>query len=73
MKENTTCLENHFRKRSLIVIRGQRRLLGYAGNAFDRSLRDIQTANQHTTESVKTWEVIGRVLLELEPNYGPLF
>jgi alkylation response protein AidB-like acyl-CoA dehydrogenase len=42
----------------------------YAGNAFDRRLRDIQTANQHTTVSLKTWEVVGRVLLGLEPNYG---
>jgi indole-3-acetate monooxygenase len=45
----------------------------YAGNAFDRRLRDIQTANQHTTVSLKTWEVTGRVLLGLEPNYGLLF
>jgi alkylation response protein AidB-like acyl-CoA dehydrogenase len=45
----------------------------YAGNAFDRRLRDIQTANQHTTMSLKTWEVTGRVLLGLEPNYGLLF
>src|SRR6266481_1923389 len=33
----------------------------YAGNAFDRRLRDIQTTNQHTTMSLKTWEVTGRV------------
>jgi alkylation response protein AidB-like acyl-CoA dehydrogenase len=45
----------------------------YTGNAFDRRLRDIQTANQHTTVSLKTWEVMGRVLLGLEPNYGLLF
>src|ERR1700730_12982834 len=45
----------------------------YAGNAFDRRLRDIQTANQHTTVSLKTWEVTGRVLFGLEPNYGLLF
>ena len=45
----------------------------YAGNVFDRRLRDIQTANQHTTVSLKTWEVTGRVLLGLEPNYGLLF
>jgi indole-3-acetate monooxygenase len=45
----------------------------YAGNAFDRRLRDIQTANQHTTVSLKTWEVMGRALLGLEPNYGLLF
>jgi alkylation response protein AidB-like acyl-CoA dehydrogenase len=45
----------------------------YAGNAFDRRQRDIQTANQHTTVSLKTWEVTGRVLLGLEPNYGLLF
>jgi alkylation response protein AidB-like acyl-CoA dehydrogenase len=45
----------------------------YAGNAFDRRLRDIQTTNQHTTMSLKTWEVTGRVLLGLEPNYGLLF
>jgi hypothetical protein len=41
--------------------------------AFDRHLRDIQTANQHTTVSLKTWEVVGRVLLGLEPNYCLLF
>jgi alkylation response protein AidB-like acyl-CoA dehydrogenase len=45
----------------------------YAGNVFDRRLRDIQTANQHTTVSLKTWEVAGRVLLGLEHNYGLLF
>jgi len=45
----------------------------YAGNAFDRRLRDIQTADQHTTVSLKTWEVTGRVLLGLEHNYGLLF
>jgi Acyl-CoA dehydrogenase, C-terminal domain len=38
----------------------------YVGNAFDCRLRDIQTANQHTTVSLKTWEVTGRVLLGLE-------
>ena len=45
----------------------------YAGNIFDRRLRDVQTANQHTVVSLKTWEVTGRVLLGLEPNYGLLF
>jgi alkylation response protein AidB-like acyl-CoA dehydrogenase len=45
----------------------------YTGNRFDRRLRDIQTANQHTVVSLKTWEVTGRVLLGLEPNYGLLF
>lgn len=45
----------------------------FAGNVFDRRLRDIQTANQHTTVSLKTWEVAGRVLLGLEHNYGLLF
>jgi indole-3-acetate monooxygenase len=45
----------------------------YAGNPFDRRLRDIQTANQHAVVSLKTWEVTGRVLLGLEPNYGLLF
>jgi indole-3-acetate monooxygenase len=45
----------------------------YAGNVFNRRLRDIQTANQHTTVSLKTWEVAGRVLLGLEHNYGLLF
>ncbi len=45
----------------------------YTGNPFDRRLRDIQTANQHTVVSLKTWEVTGRVLLGLEPNYGLLF
>ena len=45
----------------------------YAGNPFDRRLRDIQAANQHTTVSLKTWEVTGRVLLGLEPNHGLLF
>jgi len=45
----------------------------YSGNAFDRRLRDMQTANQHTVVSVKTWEVAGRVLLGLEHNYGLLF
>jgi hypothetical protein len=45
----------------------------FTGNTFDRRLRDIQSANQHTTVSLKTWEVIGRVLLGLEPNYGLLF
>ena len=45
----------------------------YTGNPFDRRLRDIQTANQHTVVSLKTWEVTGRVLLGLDPNYGLLF
>jgi indole-3-acetate monooxygenase len=45
----------------------------YSGNPFDRRLRDIQTANQHTVVSLKTWEVTGRVLLGLKPNYGLLF
>ena len=45
----------------------------YTGNAFDRRLRDMQTANQHTVVSLKTWEVAGRVLLGLEHNYGLLF
>jgi alkylation response protein AidB-like acyl-CoA dehydrogenase len=45
----------------------------YAGNVFDRRLRDMQTANQHTVVSLKTWEVTGRVLLGLEHNYGLLF
>jgi indole-3-acetate monooxygenase len=45
----------------------------YDGNAFDRRLRDMQTANQHTVVSLKTWEVTGRVLLGLEHNYGLLF
>jgi alkylation response protein AidB-like acyl-CoA dehydrogenase len=45
----------------------------YAGNTFDRRLRDIQAANQHAVVSLKTWEVTGRVLLGLEPNYGLLF
>ena len=45
----------------------------YTGNAFDRRLRDIQTVNQHTVVSLKTWEVMGRVLLGLEPNYGLRF
>jgi len=45
----------------------------YTGNLFDRRLRDMQTANQHTVVSLKTWEVTGRVLLGLEHNYGLLF
>jgi indole-3-acetate monooxygenase len=45
----------------------------YSGNAFDRRLRDMQTANQHTVVSLKTWEVSGRVLLGLEHGYGLLF
>jgi alkylation response protein AidB-like acyl-CoA dehydrogenase len=45
----------------------------YTGNAFDRRLRDLQTVNQHAVVSLKTWEVMGRVLLGLEPNYGLLF
>jgi hypothetical protein len=46
----------------------------YTGNTVDRRLRDIRTANQHTTMSLKTWEVTGRVvLLGLEPNYELLF
>ena len=45
----------------------------YAGNTFDRRLRDIHAANQHAVHSLKTWEVTGRVLLGLEPNYGLLF
>jgi indole-3-acetate monooxygenase len=45
----------------------------YAGNAFDRRLRDMQTANQHAVMSLKTWEVAGRVLLGLEHNHGLLF
>ena len=45
----------------------------YTGNAFDRRLRDIQTINQHTVVSLKTWEVMGRVLLGLDHNYGLRF
>jgi alkylation response protein AidB-like acyl-CoA dehydrogenase len=45
----------------------------YTGHALDRRLRDIQTTNQHVVVSLKTWEVTGRVLLGLEPNYGWLF
>jgi len=45
----------------------------YAGHALDRRLRPIQTANQHAVVSLKTWEVAGRVLLGLDPNYGLLF
>ena len=45
----------------------------YSGNPFDRRLRDIQAVNQHAVFSLKTWEVTGRVLLGLEPNYGLLF
>jgi alkylation response protein AidB-like acyl-CoA dehydrogenase len=45
----------------------------YTGNAFDRPLRDIQTANQHVVVSLRTWEVAGRVLLGLDHNYGLLF
>ena len=45
----------------------------YTGNPFDRRLRDVQTADQHVVVSLKTWEVTGRVLLGLEPNYGLLF
>jgi len=45
----------------------------YTGHALDRRLRDIQTANQHAVVSLKTWEVAGRVLLGLDPNYGLLF
>jgi indole-3-acetate monooxygenase len=45
----------------------------YTGNAFDRRLRDLQTVNQHAVVSLRTWEVMGRVLLGLEPNYGLLF
>jgi indole-3-acetate monooxygenase len=45
----------------------------YTGNPLDRRMRDIQTANQHAVVSLKTWEVTGRVLLGLEPNYGLLF
>jgi indole-3-acetate monooxygenase len=45
----------------------------YSGNAFDRRLRDAQTANQHTVVSLKTWEATGRVLLGLEHNHGLLF
>jgi indole-3-acetate monooxygenase len=45
----------------------------YSGSVFDRRLRDIQAVNQHAVVSLKTWEVMGRVLLGLEPNYGLLF
>ncbi len=45
----------------------------YTGHALDRRLRDIHTTNQHAVVSLKTWEVTGRVLLGLEPNYGLLF
>ena len=45
----------------------------YTGNAFDRRLRDIQTINQHTVVSLKTWEVMGRVLLGLDHNFGLRF
>ena len=45
----------------------------YSGNLFDRRLRDLQTANQHTVVSLKTWEATGRVLLGLEHNHGLLF
>lgn len=39
----------------------------YAGNTFERRLRDIQAANQHAVVSLKTWEVAGCVLLGLDP------
>jgi indole-3-acetate monooxygenase len=45
----------------------------YSANPFDRRLRDIQTANQHTVVSPKLTEAAGRVLLGLEHNLGMLF
>ena len=45
----------------------------YAGHVLDRRMRDIHTVNQHAVVSLKTWEVMGRVLLGGEPNYGLLF
>ena len=45
----------------------------YSGNPFDRRMRDIQTANQHTVVSPKLTEAAGRVLLGLEHNLGMLF
>ena len=37
-----------------------------------RALIGSDFRNQHAVHSLKTWEVTGSVLLELEPNYGPL-
>jgi alkylation response protein AidB-like acyl-CoA dehydrogenase len=45
----------------------------YSGNPFERRLRDILTASQHTVVSIKTWEATGRVLLGLDHNLGILF
>ena len=45
----------------------------YSGNPFERRLRDILTANQHTVVSLRTWEATGRVLMGLEHNLGMLF
>ena len=45
----------------------------YTGNTFERRLRDIQTTNQHTVVSLKTWEATGRALLGLDHNHGLLF
>jgi hypothetical protein len=56
-----------------LLYKANRGASAYLGNPFNRRLRDIQAANQHTTVSLKTWEVAGRVLLGLEHNHGLLF
>jgi alkylation response protein AidB-like acyl-CoA dehydrogenase len=38
----------------------------YSAGPFDRALRDILTINQHTINSLKTYDTTGRVLLGLD-------
>lgn len=44
----------------------------YTRSPLERHLRDVQTASQHITAQLKTYEPVGRMLLGLEPGM-PLF
>ena len=40
----------------------------YTRSPLERHLRDVQTASQHITAQIKTYEPVGRMLLGLEPG-----
>ncbi|MBV8053730.1 MAG: hydrolase, partial [Deltaproteobacteria bacterium] len=44
----------------------------YTSSPFDRCLRDLLTINQHTMNSLKIYEVAGRILLGFDLR-DPLF
>jgi hypothetical protein len=39
----------------------------YQKGPFDRCLRDVLTMNQHVVSTLRTSEMAGRMLLDLEP------